>query len=84
MPEIQLMSFKDRLAESYKLLEQQEFKNFYIENITVLLTSLEIMHEKKIITTDQFNSRVSSFLNIITLVDEITSIEEHEKHYLKE
>jgi len=78
------MSFEDRLAESYKLLEQQELKKVYIENITTLLTSLVIMHEKKVITTDQFNSRVSSFIDIINLVDEVDSCEDHENLYFKE
>lgn len=64
--------YEKEFTEHYKSSEQEGLKETYILNTASLLNFLEIMHKEKLIDNEQFNSRVSSLLNIVKLVDKVT------------
>lgn len=71
----QSIPLENRIADSYKLLEQDKLTEVYTETILSLLQSLEIMHKENIIDAEQFNGRISALQNILESVEELSSID---------
>lgn len=71
----QSIPLENRIAASYKLLEQDKLTEVYTETILSLLQSLEIMHKENTIDAEEFNSRISALRNILKSVEELSSID---------